>query len=184
MILTLTGLPGSGKSTIAEMLSKRLNMSWYSMGDLRGKMARERGISIDELNKIGETQAFTDKDVDSYQEKLGREQDNFIMDGRLSWHFIPQSFKIFLDVDEDEAARRIFEASKQGLRKDEEPYSSVEEVKERIRSRIASDQKRYKQYYNIGFLDRSNYDLVIDTTNLSPEEITEKILSALLTKKQ
>lgn len=179
MTITLTGLPGAGKSTIASLLAKKLNIPWYSIGDLRGKMARERGVSIDELNVIGETQAFTDKDVDTYQEKLGREQDNFILDGRLSWYFVPNSFKVFLDVDEDEAARRIFEDSKQGLRKDEKPYSSVKEVKERIRARLASDQKRYKRYYNVGFLDRSNYDLVIDTTHLKPEEIVDKILKAV-----
>ena len=179
MIITLTGVPGAGKSTIASMIAKKLNMPWYSIGDLRGKMADEKGITIDELNTIGETQPFTDNEVDAYQEKLGREQDNFILDGRLSWHFVPQSFKIFLDVDEDEAARRIFEASKQGLRKDEKPYQSAQEVKESIRARLASDQKRYKQYYDVDYLDRFNYDLVIDTTLLNPEQIINQILHSL-----
>jgi len=181
MILTLTGVPGAGKSTIAAMLSKKLNMPWYSIGDLRGKMADEKGITIDELNTIGETQPFSDNEVDAYQEKLGREQDNFILDGRLSWHFVPQSFKIFLDVDEDEAANRIFEASKQGLRKDEKPYQSAQEVKESVHARLASDQKRYKQYYDVDYLDRSNYDLVIDTTTMTPDKIVEQILLKMKT---
>ncbi|MBI2473155.1 AAA family ATPase [Candidatus Uhrbacteria bacterium] len=84
MIITITGIPGAGKSTIAKVLSKKLNVPWYSVGDLRGKMAKERGLTIDELNHLGETQDFTDKEVDQYQEKLGKEQDGFIMDGRLS----------------------------------------------------------------------------------------------------
>jgi cytidylate kinase len=179
MILTLTGVPGAGKSTIASMIAKKLNIPWYSIGDLRGKMANEKGITIDELNTIGETQPFSDNEVDAYQKKLGREQDNFILDGRLSWHFVPQSFKIFLDVDEDEAARRIFEASKQGLRKDERSYQSAQEVNESIRARLASDQKRYKQYYDVDYLDRSNYDLVIDTTSLNPAQIINQILQSL-----
>lgn len=179
MTITITGVPGAGKSTVATMLSQRLKIPWYSMGDLRGKMATERGITIDELNAIGERKAFTDTDVDEYQAKLGREQDNFIMEGRLSWHFIPRSLKVFLDVDADEAAHRIFDASKKGLRPDEKPYASAQEVKERVAARLASDSRRYQKYYNVDYLDRSNYDAVIDTTNKTPDEILSLILTAL-----
>lgn len=179
MIITITGIPGAGKSTIATLLSKKLNMPWYSVGDLRGKMAKERGLTIDELNHLGETQDFTDKEVDQYQENLGKTQDGFIMDGRLSWHFIPHSFKIFLDVDAQEASERIFAASQKGLRSDEHPYSTSEEVKQAIAKRLTSDQKRYKQYYSIDYLDKKNYDLFIDTTNKTPEETTDLILKAL-----
>ncbi|MBI5369997.1 cytidylate kinase family protein [Candidatus Uhrbacteria bacterium] len=181
MIITLTGRPGSGKSTIAKRLSENLGIPWYSMGDLRGKMAHERGMTIDEFNTLGETQDFTDTEVDDYQTKLGQEQQDVIMDGRLSWHFIPNSFKIFLDVDEDEAAQRIFDASKKGLRKDERPYASAEEVKERVRARVASDQSRYQKYYGLDYLNQANYDLVIDTTHLSPEQIITQILDKIPT---
>lgn len=179
MIITLTGLPGAGKSTIATMLSERLNMPWYSIGDIRGKMAHDRGMTIDELNALGETEDFTDKEVDDYQTQLGKEQDDFIMDGRLSWHFIPQSVKIFLDVDEKEASRRIFQASKQGLRHDEKPYQNAEEVEESLKKRLASDQKRYKQYYDLDYLNQNNYDIVVDTTTKTPEEILEIILKTI-----
>ena len=179
MIITLTGLPGAGKSTIAKLLSETLQMPWYSMGDLRGKLAMDRGMTIDELNKLGESEAFTDKDVDDYQTRLGQQQNDLIIDGRLSWHFIPQSFKIFLDIDEDVAAERIFQAAKQGLRSDEKPYGSVEEVKDRTRLRLASDQKRYQQYYNLDYLDKGNYDLVIDTSRMTPDEIIQVILDKI-----
>ena len=179
MIITITGIPGAGKSTIATLLSKKLNMPWYSVGDLRGKMAKERGLTIDELNHLGETQDFTDKEVDQYQENLGKTQDGFIMDGRLSWHFIPHSFKLFLDVDTQAAAERIFHASKEGLRPDEKPYHSVEEVAQATAHRLASDQKRYAQYYFVDYLEKKNYDLVIDTTEKTPEETVDLILKAL-----
>ena len=159
MIITITGLPGAG--------------------DLRRKMAEDRGMTIHEFNALGETEDFTDKDVDAYQEALGKEQDEFIIDGRLSWYFIPHSFKLFLSVDPKEAARRIFNDSKEGQRPNEDVYRSVEEVEEANAARLASDMKRYQKYYGVDYLKEGNYDLVIDTTDKSPEEILQLILSAL-----
>lgn len=179
MIITLTGLPGSGKTTVVKQLSETLGIPWYSVGNLRGKMAEERGMTIDELNALGETEAFTDKDVDEYQKKLGESGESFVIDGRLSWYFIPKSFKVFLGVNPDVGARRIFDASKKGERDDEKAYGSVEEVKQFIADRVASDVRRYQKYYGVDFLDRSNYDLVLDTTNLTIEDKAKIILSAL-----
>ena len=181
MLLTLTGVPGAGKSTIAKLLSEKLHIPWYSMGDLRGKMAAERGLSIDEFNALGETEAFTDHEIDDYQKKIGEKETDVILEGRLSWYFVPQSFKIFLDVNEDEAAKRIFDASQKGLRKDELPFLSPDDVKIRVRTRVESDMRRYQKYYGVNYLDHSNYDLVIDTTSLSPNEIISQILRALPT---
>lgn len=174
MIITISGVPGSGKTTVAKILAERLGMKFYSMGDLRGKMATERGLTIDELNKLGETEAFTDNDVDTYQTKLGQTEDNFVIEGRLSWHFIPHSFKIFLECDEKEAARRIFlsKRHKSAERKDEPLYASIEEAAEVIRHRIASDNLRYGKYYGLQYQDKKNYDLIIDTTNLKGAEAT------------
>jgi cytidylate kinase len=179
MIITVTGLPGSGKTTIIKQLSEALQLPWYSVGDLRGKMAKERGITIDALNTIGESEAFTDKEVDDYQKSLGESSESFVIDGRLSWYFIPNSFKIFLDVDPKIGAERIFEASKKGERPDEEMYTSVEEAAQFISNRVASDVKRYQKYYQVDFLNRNNYDLVIDTSSITAEEATRQILEKI-----
>ncbi len=179
MIITITGLPGSGKTTVVKHLSKQLGIPWYSIGDLRGKMAEERGITIDELNTLGETEAFTDKDVDAYQTKLGKSGESFIMDGRLSWYFIPNSLKVFLDVDPDVGAQRIFGSSKKGERRDEKTYASVSEVKTFIENRVASDVKRYQKYYGVDFLDRTHYDLIIDTSIISATEAVQHILDQI-----
>ncbi len=180
MIITLSGLPGAGKSTLKNLLAERLGLKKYSMGDLRGKMAEDRGMTIDELNKLGETEAFTDKDVDEYQRKLGETEEDFVIDGRLSWYFIPKSFKVFLDVDPLVAAERILTDRKANPNRSDEPeYQSVEEVKNTIATRLASDQARYQKWYGIDFLNRSKYDLVIDTSQIGTKETLGKVLDAV-----
>lgn len=178
MIITITGLPGSGKTTIAKMISEYYKIPWYSMGDLRGKMALERGMTLDELNKLGEQEIFTDKEVDDYQTKLGQSGESFVIDSRLSWHFIPNAYKIFLDVEPTVAAGRVMNAPREG-REDEKPHTSVEEAKTAMAERVASDQRRYQKYYNLDILDRVHYDLAIDTTNKTPEEILTIIISSI-----
>lgn len=182
MILSLAGDPGSGKTSVAKILGERLGYRWYSMGDLRGKMAIERGMTLEEFNTMGETDASTDTIVDDYQKKLGETEDNFIIDGKLGWHFIPHSFKLFLSCDLNEAARRIFAAhlAKDGSRTDEKAAETVEEVRASLDRRIASDATRYQKHYGLIVRDKSQYDFVFDTTHCSgPQETAEKILGVL-----
>jgi cytidylate kinase len=182
MIITLSGIPGAGKSTLKNKLAEALNLKKYSVGDMRGKMAEERGLTIDELNTLGVTEAFTDKEVDAFQTTLGEKEDNFVIDGRLSWYFIPKSVKIFLNVDPDVAAKRMFLDKQNGKRPDEPDYGSVEETKEIIKKRLSSDQERFKKWYGVDFFDQSHYDLVLDTTNLTIEEKVKKVLDFLKTR--
>lgn len=180
MIISISGVPGSGKTSVAKILAERLGMNFYSMGGLRGKMATERGITIDELNALGETDPTTDTSVDDYQRELGKKEDGFVIEGRLSWHFIPHSFKIFLACDPKEAARRIFEASRKQERPDEATYESTEAALRVIRDRVASDNLRYQKIYGLDYADPSHYDLTLDTTPMKgPAETAEKILQEL-----
>lgn len=175
MIITISGMPGSGKSTVAKLLAQRLRYKHYSLGDLRGKMAMERGLTIDELNELGKREDWTDREPDEYQKKLGEKEDNFVIDSRLGFYFIPHSFKLFIDVDPRVAAERIFK----NQRPDEKPCKTVGELESRLAARAAHDDERCGQYYKTSFQDRAQYNLVLNSTDHTPDEIVEQILAAL-----
>lgn len=177
MIITLGGLPGAGKSTIKNMLAEELGLKAYSMGDMRGEMAKARGLTIDELNEIGLTDASTDNEVDAFQKTLGETQDDFIIDGAMSWYFLPQSKKIYLAVDPRVAAERIFADRQNNPHRTDEPeYASVEETQKTLAARAAHNDARYQKWYGASYLNPQNYDLVLDTTNLTTDEVLQKIL--------
>jgi len=172
MIISLSGAGGSGKSTIAMKLADKLGWPRYYIGGLRREMAARRGLTLAEYNKLGESDPATDMEVDDYQKKLGETEDNFIIEGRTSWYFIPHSLKIYLDVDADEAARRVFAHLQQKNKRNEDNgLDSVEAVKRSIAQRLESDNLRYRKYYGIKGYNRENYDFYLDTTNLSVDEV-------------
>ncbi len=172
MIISISGAAGSGKSTIAKMLAEKLGWPRYYIGGIRRQKAKEKGMTLAEYNKLGEADPSTDFEVDEYQKELGEKEDNFIMEGRTSWHFIPRSFKIYFDVDEKEGAKRIFADLKNSQKRNEgRNLKSAEDVLRSTQERRQSDVKRYKKYYNIEVYDKKNYDYVLDTTNLGIKEV-------------
>jgi len=178
MILTISGKLGSGKSTAAKLAAKKLNLKHYSTGDFMREIAAERGISLLELSKLAEKDKTIDEKLDQRQIELGKSEDNFIIDARLGWHFIPNSIKVFLDVDLDTGAQRIFN----DLRETEKENKTLEDTKKGIVRRMESETLRYKTYYGINCYDLNNYDLVVDTTNLNIEEVVDKIVEFVKTR--
>lgn len=178
MIITISGMPGSGKTTVGRIIAEKLNYNFFSMGELRGKIALDRGLTLDELNHLGETDKTTDTTIDEYQKKLGQENDNFVIEGRLSWFFIPNSYKIFLDCDSKTAADRLIKSREQ--RPDESLPSDPEKVRSIIEKRVQSDIKRYLTFYNLDYKDPKHYDLVLDTAELkNANQTADLVLKAL-----
>jgi cytidylate kinase len=139
-------------------------------------MARERNLSLEELGRIAEGDRSIDITLDKKQVELGKKEDNFIIDGRLSFHFIPHSIKVFLDAELKARAERIWKDIEiKNLRK-EERAENIREIVEKIQRREESEKKRYQKYYQLNPYDKKHYDLVIDTTHISAEEAAEKVI--------
>jgi len=170
MIITLTGDMGSGKSTVGKMLAAEFGYKHYSSGDFMRELASQKGITLLELGEQAETADELDKKIDDRQVELGKIEDNFVIDGRLSWHFIPKSLKVYLKVNIDEGSKRIFNSKRK-----KEHNLSLEDTKEKIILRKQSEIKRFKEYYGIDHTNESNFDLVIDTTNISADQVKDKI---------
>lgn len=177
MIITLGWHHGAGKSTLGKKLAEHFGFKRYSTGDFMRELAAERGISLLDLGREAERDGgMIDKILDDRQIAIGKTEDNFIIDGRLSFHFIPQAIKIFLTVDAREAAKRIFaDETRAGV----ELHETLEHATENIQIRRASEDERYMKYYGLHIYDMSLYDIVIDTTDKTPEEVFEAVISAI-----
>ena len=169
MIITLSGEAGSGKSTCAKGIAQTFQIKHYSSGDLMRQMASERNLSLAELSALAEKDPSIDRELDERQIRLGKTEDQFIIDGRLSAHFIPHALKIFITATLEERGKRIFSA-----RRAEESFDSLEKTLEAIRQRKESEIKRYMAWYDFNPYDPKEYDIVYDTTGKAiPEMIHE-----------
>lgn len=176
MILTISGTPGAGKGTVGKLLAKKLEYKFYSMGDVRREYAEERGMTLQELNKLAEIDPTSDQLVDEYQSDIAKKETDLVIESRLGFFFIPDSFKIYLDADERTRAKRIFNAHRTT-----EKYSSIDDTIIKLRERIESDKKRYAELYDINPYDllKSKYNLMLYTEFNKPSTIVRTILTAL-----
>ena len=152
-------------------------MRHVSAGDFMRQMAAERGMTILEFSQSAEDRESIDREIDARTVRLAEESDDFVMDARLGWHFIPGSFKVFLEVTPEVAARRIYEAQ----RGSEKENVSLEDTQRAIERRTESERKRYLRYYDLDYTDHSRYDLVVDTSDLTIDEVAQRILDRVPT---
>lgn len=166
--ITISGTPGSGKSTVRRLLSEKIGLKHVYSGDIFRKNAKKHNMSLEEFGSYCETHKEVDKELDDYQLEILR-NGNVIVEGRIAgWiayrNNIP-ALKVILDADIETRARRIVNRES----------GDVEKRKQKILNREKSEALRYKKYYNIDLKDTSIYDLVIDSADKTPDEIVTLI---------
>ena len=175
--ISLAGDLGSGKSTVAKLLIEALGAEYYSTGAIVRAVAEKRGMTVADLNVYMETHPEIDKEIDDGLVSLSSDERALVIDSRMAWHFTEGTFKVYLSTDAEVAALRIMNAGRVG----ESTGDLSVQVRETLRRR-ESEKKRYSEKYGVDIQDLSNYDLVVDTTYATPEEISACILAAFRLK--
>lgn len=176
-IITVAGSPGAGKSSTAKAVAAALGFRHFSSGDLFRRLAAERGESIEAMNISAEVQRDIDLRVDQLLQEMYRTQDRLVIDSRMAWRWMPHSLKVFLVLDPDTAAVRIFDNVREEGRQSEDA-KSVEEARLSIDRRFASEQKRYRALYDVNPTEPLNFDLVVNTKYNDLMTVTAIIIGA------
>ena len=173
MLLTVSGPAGSGKTTLSKLLSERLSLPLISTGTIFRRMAEEHGMDVLSFNLFAENRPEIDMELDRRVVEEAKRNGSCIVEGRIACQMLKRSFLspfcIYLTAEEIVRARRIVQ--REG--------GDVAEVLEQMRKRGESERKRYMNFYGINVDDTSVYDIVLDSTHLSPEELCSRVLKAL-----
>ncbi len=164
--ITISGLSGSGTTTIGKLLAKKQCMEFVSTGELFRKHAESRGMSLTEFRKICEKDPEIDRMLDLRQKELSDTMNSTVFEGRIAGFKCNAKIKVWVFAPESIRSKRI--AKREG--------SKIDVVLEKMKTRDFYDSKRYKKYYDIDITDTSIYDVIIDSSKGTPENAVEKIL--------
>ncbi|MEZ5336439.1 MAG: AAA family ATPase [Methanolobus sp.] len=169
MLLTISGLPGSGTTTVSRLISEKYDLEMISAGEVFRSLAKEYDMSLAEFGALAESDDRIDIKIDERQKEIANTRDNIILEGRLAGHMAEKAFKVWIKASVDVRVRRI--VSREG--------SSFEDKLAETKEREASEAIRYKTIYGIDINDLSIYDLVIDSEKWDQFQITNIISCAI-----
>lgn len=171
-IITVSGKPGSGKSSTSDKIAELLGYTRYSAGDTAREFMHEHGMTLAEFNARAEDDHSLDEAIDEALREL-RDKDDIVIDSRLGFYWIPESFKVYLDLNLDVATARIYKDidANEGRLKSGEVANSMSEVAAHVKKRLENETSRYRSMYGVNPYDTSHYDLVVDTSRHSPQTV-------------
>ena len=168
MLITISGLPGSGKTTVARLLARRLGLPHVYAGDLYRKAAEDRGMSLEAFNRLSEQDHSIDRALGAKMAEYAR-QGEVILEGRLAAFVALQehadALKVWLTAPEAVRAQRV-------AQREQRDWTAV---MAQNRARQQSDAGRYRDIYGFNLDDISIYDLVLDSEDKTPETLADAI---------
>ena len=168
--IAISGDIGTGKSTLARLLSEKLNWEYISAGNYFREWYKSKGMDVSKVYGIPEEE---DRKMEASFQKEMQEKDGVVFESRLAGWLAKdysQTLKVLCTVSDNEAYKRVAKRD-----------SVTEEEAEKLSKQRAGDlvDKFTKLYGVSDFLDEKYFDLVIDTTNLKPEQVLQKVLEEL-----
>jgi len=168
--ITLSGGVASGKTTVGKLLAKVLGYKFVSIGEETRKIAESQGMDILALQNRRAEDKNIDIEIDQLFSQACNAETEIVIDYRMGFKFIKNSFNILLLISEDAATKRLESAHR--------PNESFKTVRERNNQMV----EHFKNLYELNFLNPDNYDLTINVEEFStPEEIVSYILSKITT---
>src|SRR3989338_993120 len=179
-IITISGKPGSGKSSTADKVAELLGYSRYSSGDMVRNLLSREGLTLAEYNIQATDDHALDEKIDQMLRGL-RDKKDIVIDSRLGFYWLPESFKVYLDLDMQIATVRVFkDAMNNNMRtKAGEMADSLDTVAKQVQARMENEQRRFKDMYGVDPYNQEHYDLVIDTSRHSPQTVAHIVIHSV-----
>nr|MDO8115695.1 AAA family ATPase [Candidatus Sigynarchaeota archaeon] len=180
MIITFSGLHGTGKTTVAKLVAEKYGLAHLSTGMVFREMAVEKQMSLVEFSEYAATHHEVDIQLDKKMRERGL-KGNIVLDGQLCWYFLKKeaNWKVLLDCEEAVRIQRIYDRDRVAKGSNFTLDSARKETLERERI----EQERYRQIYAIDLSDldfvKHNHDIVVETTRLTIQEVVESIVSRI-----
>lgn len=168
--IAISGDIGTGKSTLARLLSEKLNWEYISAGNYFRDWYKSKGMDVSKVYGIPEEE---DRKMEASFQKEMKEKNGVVFESRLAgWlaRDYPETLKVLCTVENEEAYKRV--SKRDSVSEAEAKTLSIQ------RSKDLKD--KFNKLYDVSdFLDEKYFDLVIDTTNLKPDEVLQKVLEKL-----